>query len=476
MKHIILVSFLIIGIYSKIYSNQLSISLYCKISDYKESKIKTIYLIRKEKISQEEKTITFVNIDTSKEFNIIKFKPESTLLYLRYDNIDIPLFFETNGVAYISFSHNNIFKSIKFSGYNAAINNYLIAKQIKLDSLLPNDIKSLYSLSPENFYAFNNNVKLELDKIYDRFILNEKKDDLFWLYQKYDNFSIWAIKMMLYPSYHNHFTKEKINLASNYYSFLDQIPLTKNPALLSQKYIQLLSEYFNFKLKQNSKRLNLTIKEEQIEELQKRYDLIMSTFKGDDVKEFLITQLLITYLNLGFEDIFEKKILSVKSKFKSNKYLHFAINKQRSLKAIGYGRDAPDFTFTDINGKENKISSFFGNFIFINVWTLGCHPSLDELPFLNNIQDQFQKNDKLIFLNLYQENDKENWIYYLNTNNIKGINAIASESNSKFNEKYFIDSTPRYIIIDKNGKIADAYAPRPSSNELLPLLKELIAK
>ena len=43
------------------------------------------------------------------------------------------------------------------------------------------------------------------------------------------------------------------------------------------------------------------------------------------------------------------------------------------------------------------------------------------------------------------------------------------EAIEQFEEKYFVGSVPRYIVIDKEGTIVSAFAPKPG-----PALKEMI--
>ena len=47
------------------------------------------------------------------------------------------------------------------------------------------------------------------------------------------------------------------------------------------------------------------------------------------------------------------------------------------------------------------------------------------------------------------------------------------DSKSKYVTDYGIDGIPRFILIDTEGKIVSANAPRPSSPELTELFTEL---
>jgi len=53
-----------------------------------------------------------------------------------------------------------------------------------------------------------------------------------------------------------------------------------------------------------------------------------------------------------------------------------------------------------------------------------------------------------------------------------GIQLFAGDDHS-FSQAYQINSIPRFILIDPNGNIVDANAPRPSDPSLIKLFDSL---
>ncbi len=47
---------------------------------------------------------------------------------------------------------------------------------------------------------------------------------------------------------------------------------------------------------------------------------------------------------------------------------------------------------------------------------------------------------------------------------LKGIQLFANGWNTQFGKDYLVYSNPRFILIDKNGKIINVKAPKPSGN------------
>jgi peroxiredoxin len=62
-----------------------------------------------------------------------------------------------------------------------------------------------------------------------------------------------------------------------------------------------------------------------------------------------------------------------------------------------YGRTAPDFTLTDIAGKQHKLSDYRGKDVMLVFWATWCRPCIMEIPHLIALQNVIGK-DKLAVL------------------------------------------------------------------------------
>ncbi|MNE99606.1 hypothetical protein D3C80_1983100 [compost metagenome] len=59
----------------------------------------------------------------------------------------------------------------------------------------------------------------------------------------------------------------------------------------------------------------------------------------------------------------------------------------------------------------------------------------------------------------------------INDQNLGGIQLFAGSGND-FSKYYKVNTIPRFLVFDKQGKIVDVDAPRPSD----PALKKLLEK
>ena len=69
---------------------------------------------------------------------------------------------------------------------------------------------------------------------------------------------------------------------------------------------------------------------------------------------------------------------------------------------------------------------------------------------------------------------KEGWKKMIVDKELGGIQLFADKAwESDFIKNYKINGIPRFILIDPEGNIVSADAPRPSNPKLVEMLKEL---
>ena len=139
------------------------------------------------------------------------------------------------------------------------------------------------------------------------------------------------------------------------------------------------------------------------------------------------------------------------------------------------GSIAPSFSGVDKNGKSYTKESLKGKVIYIDVWATWCGPCLAELPHLEILQEKFKKNGNVVFVSISIDQNKEPWRKMLESKKMKGIQIYSEGAwNSEIIANYKISGIPRFIIIDKEGKLVDGNAPRPSNPETATILSTLI--
>jgi thiol-disulfide isomerase/thioredoxin len=131
---------------------------------------------------------------------------------------------------------------------------------------------------------------------------------------------------------------------------------------------------------------------------------------------------------------------------------------------ISVGQPAPGFEYTDINGKMVALDDLKGNYVYIDVWATWCGPCIAEIPYLKTLAEDM-KGRNIVFVSVSVDDSKEAWETMVREKELGGIQLFGGEGwKSGITEAYNIRGIPRFILIDREGMIVDATAPRPSGD------------
>ncbi|NQX37349.1 Thiol-disulfide isomerase or thioredoxin [Pedobacter steynii] len=472
---IVLLSFTLRGLggqnHSAPYNNDFAL-ISLKSSHTRPDKV---YFLKKQYIDGKEQIITSVSLNNGLE--IISLRVNCTapsIIYATYRDVTVPIYIDKGAKIGLYLDFKKIKPSFDFSGSHSSINKYLTAKKGKLDSLSSGSLKDIYSLPTDRFELLNETVSKEISTLRNKYLQHEINHD-FEMYDIADMSSLLIIRKVLYPEYHHHFTKEKTPILYDFAELPKDIPFNNKYGLLSRNFRDLLSMYMDNQIRAIKKVNELSIKEEQLLFFDQKLDMSVSIFKNKEIAEFFSTQILINALDLGFVSFFEERLKKARIIFQKAKYLDIATRKFQALGKIGRGSTAPNFQMEErLTRKKISLASFKGSSVFINLWSQGCHSSIEELENINRIAKQFEINHRIVFLNILIDNNLNGLNNYIKSNPLLGTNVVLSGDAKDFLNNYFINSLPRYILIDKLGKIIDPFAERPSSPLLIDKLKESI--
>lgn len=133
------------------------------------------------------------------------------------------------------------------------------------------------------------------------------------------------------------------------------------------------------------------------------------------------------------------------------------------------GKPSPVFTdYENYAGGTTSLTDLKGSYVYIDVWATWCAPCRAEIPYLKEVEEEYsQKNIKFVSLSIDKVADHDKWTAMVEKENLQGIQLFADNAwASQFVKDYKINGIPRFILIDKEGNVISADAPRPSSEQL----------
>lgn len=205
----------------------------------------------------------------------------------------------------------------------------------------------------------------------------------------------------------------------------------------------------------------------------KRISCIEENIAQPDIKAYLID---ITLFHLGelniprYNDIYHRYVKE------PQRLALYDASTRKALK-MAQGQPCPDFTFADNKGGKVSLADLKGKFVYIDLWATWCGPCKGEMPALLELEKKFEGKD-LLFVSLSVDSNKniDLWKKTIDKMGLQGIQLHLGEQWDWL--KTFMPSSisvPRFIILDREGRIIDAHAPRPSDKGIAEKLEALIA-
>tara|TARA_R110002073_G_scaffold72537_1_gene177132 strand:- start:96399 stop:96923 length:525 start_codon:yes stop_codon:yes gene_type:complete len=153
------------------------------------------------------------------------------------------------------------------------------------------------------------------------------------------------------------------------------------------------------------------------------------------------------------------------------------VSKSTEKATIASGKISPTFSFKNTEDKLISLADFKGKYVYIDIWATWCEPCKEELEALEEIKQTFTENIAFVGVSVDYNRDTNKWKQFIATKSLKGTQVIADNNwYSDFIRAYDITTIPRFILIDPEGKIVEAYAPKPSQNQLKTLFERMDIK
>ena len=396
-----------------------------------------------------EKTVELVNGEGTVERN--NFQPQ--FVTLKYGRSVRTLYLDPAQNLQIAFDGESMYKQISFAGEGAKVNNYL--NQTKFAKVSYEDTRkpeAAFIQTSDSVYQANLAI-LESAGMGEAFVKAEKER------LKYTAYAV----LPMYQNYHKYFNKlESYTPSDVFYDKLKDLQVYDAALLAYPEYKQFIT---------NAVLANVYRKgAEGVDERFMEY--VTANIKDAKVLEYITDSYVFDKVsNSGVDetgaliDFYHQHVKNADM----TKRFDARCDQWAAIKA---GQPSPVFSCPDINGKMVSLNDLKGKYVYIDVWATWCGPCRGELPHLKKLEEAYAGKN-IEFVSLSCDRDKSAWEKMVKGDEMKGIQLYMGPKDS-FMEKYIINGIPRFILLDTEGRILKANAPRPSDPEIKDILSSLV--
>ncbi|WP_047491902.1 TlpA family protein disulfide reductase [Terriglobus sp. TAA 43] len=116
---------------------------------------------------------------------------------------------------------------------------------------------------------------------------------------------------------------------------------------------------------------------------------------------------------------------------------------------------APDFTITDVYGKQVTLSKYKGHVVLLDFWAVNCGGCKQEIPWYVDFESRYGKSGlSLIGLDMYGESPDMVKAFMAQSKMTYPV-AIGTDA---LGERFGLREMPLTLLIDRKGRIAVAHA------------------
>jgi len=378
----------------------------------------------------------------------------------------VTMYLTNGGTYHLTFDEKNMVDTAVLTGPVPNPSVYLMTKGKRVDSLRGMSFTKYITLGPEEFKAKATLIKENLLEYLMSF--SDMPED-FVKFEREEIINYYLLYLVKYEYIHGQFVGELDTFRVNdqFLEELEGVDYYNEDAFRSRGYYKsLVKEYFEFQAKKIAEKTGSNYHVTKLKTFGK--------IPNEHIKNTLLAGAVASDLSeIHNLDDYYNTFLTVSTSKENNEN---ATKRYKELKKLSKGSPSPVFTdYINHAGGTSSLSDFKGKYVYIDMWATWCGPCLKEVPFLKEVEKKYHdKNIAFISISIDVKKMEDAWRKMVTDKKMGGVQLLADGAwSSKLIKDYQIKGIPRFILIDPNGNIVSAKAPRPSSPNLITLFNEL---
>ncbi|ETN96434.1 Thiol-disulfide isomerase or thioredoxin [Zhouia amylolytica] len=350
-------------------------------------------------------------------------------------------------------------ETITYTGNGAENSNFLASKFLieEKEAIAPQE---LYKLEEE---AFKAKIQEDKDKIAKSLGEAQNLDeDFVALETKNINYD-YLSKLATYTNAHRYLTKNN-----------DFVPSEGFEAELAELDFNNEADYNNFAGYQNLVKSHYNEKIATLDSTTTIAD-VLTSIEAKSIKNDLAQML--SYRISPSNENSEELYLAIMDASSNEEFKQKLEKKYTTIQKLAKGNPSPSFDgYENYKGGTTSLEDLKGKYVYVDVWATWCGPCKREIPFLKEVEKEYHGKDiEFVSISVDKAADKEKWKQMVADKELKGVQLFADKDwSSDFVKNYAITGIPRFILIDPDGNIISADAPRPSNPKLKETLNTLL--
>ena len=145
-----------------------------------------------------------------------------------------------------------------------------------------------------------------------------------------------------------------------------------------------------------------------------------------------------------------------------------------SAYALDNGSKVPNFTMTDLSGKNVSLSDYKGKVVVLNFWASWCPPCKAEMPEFNEMDREFKKSGDTVLLAINMTDGRRETKKKVETfiSEQKYKMRVLLDSEGKASNLFDIRYLPTTYVIDAEGTVTGQLVGGTTKNAVMKLVKE----